>query len=395
MLTVERKIIDILIKYKRIIFLFFITLLACAIRFSVRKFESADYEVCLKGWYYYFCDNGGLKGLNQQVGNYPIIYQFYIALMTYIPINELYLFKVLSIIFDFILAIVTGLFINQLTGEKTVISNKFCLGYAVVLFLPTIFMNSAVWAQCDSIYSALSIICLYFLIKERFNLAFVFLGIAMAFKIQTVFVLPFILVFYICTRKFSITRLVISVFSFWIMALPGFIFGRSWTAPFEWLFGLTSDDKAMGCGMPNIWNLMTVDYEYFSFYAIVLTVIVLGLSLFYLLDRKNSFDKTSFVLVYLAWSVWTCAMFLPGMHERYSYILSVILLICFLATQKIYVLICFIIEQLCIISTYIEFLYDNGLDIRLVTLIYIGIYIYFSIMLFKESRKENLFNVTD
>lgn len=387
MSSIEKKIIDFFIRYKEIAFLSIITILACVVRFSVRKFESADYEVCLKGWYYYFCDNGGLRGLSRQVGNYPIIYQFFIALMTYIPINELYLYKMISIVFDFILAISVGLLVNHLVGVKAVISSQFCLSYSTVLFLPTVFMNSAVWAQCDVIYTAFVILSIYYLIKDKFNISFFFLGIALAFKIQTIFVLPFILVYYVCTRKFRITKLLISLFSFWIMSLPGFIFGRSLLSPFKWLVGLTGDDKAMQCGLPNIWNIITVDYEYFSTYAIIVSIVILGISLIYILFKKLSFENHTFMLYYLAWSVWTCIMFLPGMHERYSYILCMILLVCLVFTKRISVLICFIVEQICIISTYMQFLYSNGLDIRFVSLIYIGLYICFSIMLYNESRK--------
>lgn len=388
MIAFERKIIDGLIKYKKYIFFILISLLAGFIRLSVRKFESADYEVCLKGWYYYFCDNGGLKGLSQQVGNYPIFYQFLIALMTYIPVNELYLYKMISIVFDFVLAIVAGNLVNLLTSDRVYLSTKFCVTYAVVLFLPTIFMNSSVWAQCDSIYSVFGLLCVYFLFKERFNISFIFLGIAFAFKIQTVFFLPFIFVYYFSTKKFSLIKIFISALSFWIMSLPGFIYGRSLLSPFEWLVGLTSDDKAMCCGMPNIWNIMTVNYDFFASFAIVLTVVILGLSLLYILDKNLHFDSGVLSLYYLAWSIWTCVIFLPGMHERYSYLLSIVLLVILLATKQISILICFIIEQLCIISTYMEFLYDNGMNIRLVSLIYISIYLYFSIMLYNEIKKE-------
>lgn len=388
MSSIEKKIIDYLVKNKEAIFLGIITIFACMVRYSARKFESADYEVCLKGWYYYFCDNGGLKGLSQQVGNYPIIYQFFIAIMTYIPINELYLFKMISIVFDFILAISVGLLVNQLVGTKGIISSQFCIVYATVLLLPTVFMNSAVWAQCDVIYTVFTIQCIYFLLKEKYNVSFVLLGIAFAFKIQTIFILPFILVYYVCTRRFRITKLLISIFSFWIMSLPGFLFGRSLLSPFQWLVGLTGDDKAMQCGMPNIWNIITVDYEYFSTYAIILTMVVLGISLIYILNNELSFDKYSFMVYYLAWSIWTCVMFLPGMHERYSYVLCMILIACLILTKRISVLICFILEQLCIISTYIQFLYSNGLNIRFVSLVYIGLYIWFTILVYNESRKE-------
>lgn len=391
MSIVEKKVLDFLIKNERVLFCGIITILAFSVRFSARKFESADYEVCLKGWYYYFCDNHGLPGLREQIGNYPIIYQFFIALMTYIPINELYLYKFISIIFDYVLAVVGGMLINVLTNEKNVFTRNFCAIYTVILFLPTVFMNSAVWAQCDSIYTAFIFLFLFCLFCQKYNLSFVFLGIAFAFKIQTVFIIPFVLTYYIVTKKFSITKLLISLFSFWIMSLPGFIYGRSFMAPFQWAFQLT-DGGSMQCGMPNIWNIIVGEYQFFSIYAIILTIVILGLGLFYILENQLDLNNKELLLLYLAWSIWTCVIFLPGMHERYSYMLCIVLLICVIYTKCKGIFLCFFVEQICIISTYMQFLYSDGLNIKYVSLVYIGVYFYFSMIIHKKSRNELLNN---
>ena len=61
-----------------------------------------------------FCQNveisrgGGLASLRHQTGNYNVLYQTAIALMTYLPMNPLTKYKALSILFDYVLAAGTG-----------------------------------------------------------------------------------------------------------------------------------------------------------------------------------------------------------------------------------------------------------------------------------------------
>ena len=39
--------------------------------------------------------------------------------------------------------------------------------FFAVLFLPTVFLNSAVWAQCDSSYAALLVLGLYLALEDK------------------------------------------------------------------------------------------------------------------------------------------------------------------------------------------------------------------------------------
>lgn len=133
--------------------------------FYVRKYESGDYNADLLPWFLEIKEAGGIQALHKQVGNYNIPYQILIALMTYLPFKTLYLYKGLSILFDFLFAAGCGLLIC--TVKKSYSIELFVGVYAAVLYIPTIIMDSAVWAQCDSIYCFFIIMAVWSLYCEK------------------------------------------------------------------------------------------------------------------------------------------------------------------------------------------------------------------------------------
>ena len=100
----ERKIIEWVENNVSTIFLIACILLGIIIRIPLRNFASIDFNTFLKGWYVEIAKNG----LYKQVGNYNFLYQFAIWILTKFPfIPSLFSYKILSILFDLALAIVT------------------------------------------------------------------------------------------------------------------------------------------------------------------------------------------------------------------------------------------------------------------------------------------------
>lgn len=58
------------------------------------------------------------------------------------------------------------------------------------------------------------------MLREKYRLAFVFLGIAFAFKLQAIFILPAYVIYYFCSRKFPITRFLYIPLCYLIGGLP-------------------------------------------------------------------------------------------------------------------------------------------------------------------------------
>ena len=78
----------------------------------------------------------------------------------------------------------------------------------------------------------------------------------------------------------------------------------------------------------------------------------------------------------LVWSVWTCLLFLPSMHERYGYMLD-LLLVCFAFIEgKIYYQYA-VVTCLCSLMTYGNYLFELKVDIRWLSFLYVICYFHY------------------
>ena len=207
MFKFEEKVINFCKKNYIILFVILITFLAFFVRFKMLDFASYDYNNFLKPWFDDLKSNGGLKGLATYKGDYNAPYMTILALLTYLPINSLYSIKFVSIVFDFLLAISSGLLVKELVKQNKKI--YFVLTYAILLFVPSVLLNGAYWCQCDSIYTTFIVLSLLFLVKEKYIPSFIMLGLSLSFKLQFIFILPLYLILYVMKKKFSILNFLI------------------------------------------------------------------------------------------------------------------------------------------------------------------------------------------
>ncbi|MBR3225731.1 MAG: hypothetical protein IKF78_10480 [Atopobiaceae bacterium] len=126
---------------------------------ALRRFESWDYEQALSLWYDKIKHNGTLAGLGKQVGNYNAFYRTLIALMCHIPIPKLYAYKILSGIFDLVLAFFAAKLAWVATGKQS--RRSFVLTFGIVFLSPVVVLNSGAWAQCDSMWASMCLATLF------------------------------------------------------------------------------------------------------------------------------------------------------------------------------------------------------------------------------------------
>lgn len=195
MFKYEKRFLEIICEKSFILFFIGISMIGLLVRICGRQLVSGDAAVFLLPWFETAKEQGGLSALSGQIGDYNITYQFLICLLSYLPFEPLYLIKGLSIVFDYALAIVCAGFARDIAGGNA--KKIWALTYGIILMLPTSIINSALWGQCDSIYTTFLVMSLWLLWKERYKSSFFILGIAFAFKLQTVFLLPFFVIYYI------------------------------------------------------------------------------------------------------------------------------------------------------------------------------------------------------
>ncbi|MGN0488793.1 MAG: glycosyltransferase 87 family protein [Ruminococcus sp.] len=385
MTKAEQKFFEIIQKNILPIFIIAVTVLGVGIRFFGINFQSDDYNSFLYPWWVGI-QNSGINGLATQVGNYNIPYQIITFIFTLLPFGPLYSYKIFSIIFDVVLAASAGLLVHSFSSKDGLL--KGAVTYAVVLCSVTVIFNSAFWAQCDSIYVAFILLSVYFLKKDKNILSFVMLGISFAFKLQMIFILPFYLYYYISTRKISILHFLIIPAVDIIMCLPAVLLGRNIADIFTIYAQQTDYGKQIQMNFPNIYAFMcngtdVSNYYLFKGFSIVFTIIVLGIGLGLIIYKKADLTNTENLLLTSIWTVFTCLMFLSSMHERYGYLIDILTIIYAVITLKHIWLP--IICQLISLRGYCYYLFSyDVLDIKLVSIIYIGLYAFVTLTFIKE-----------
>ena len=323
---IEKKMTEFIEKHLSLLYFIAISAVAFYIRIIGRHFLSGDMDTFLLSWFEQMQDAGGLHGLREQIGDYNILYQTFIALMTYIPLNPMTMYKALSCVFDIGLAVAAAYFVCDLKSVPKW-GRLFNTVYTVIILLPTVVLNSAYWGQCDSMYAFCILIAVCLLYREKHIPAFVFLGLSFAFKLQTVFVLPFFLAVYFVRKRFSIAMFLISLLSFWLSGGVAYIFGRDLLAPFKVYLEQTSTYRSMYMCSRSIWLVFGNEYDDFGRFAIILTLSLCAVGFYMILDKAKKIDSPDHYFSALAYFIWSCIFFLPAMHDRYAYPLDIVIIV--------------------------------------------------------------------
>lgn len=94
------------------------------------------------------------------------------------------------------------------------------------------------------------------------------------------------------------------------------------------------------------------------------------------MHKRQCFDADEEFLKTASWTVWTCLMFLPSMHERYGYLLDVLLIILAFKNKKYFSFTT--ITVLSSIMTYGNYFFANGSNVKLISIILIISYVCYS-----------------
>mgnify|MGYP004542117035 FL=1 len=191
-------------KKKFIIFFIIITVIAMYARTLMLDFVSGDFGACIEPWFYKLKANGGLSALKLDIGNYNLPYLTILALLTYLPIAPIVSVKMVSIVFDFVSALAAMKIVYIVLKDNKNKDFFALIIYGVILFLPTVLLNSACWGQADSIYAAFIMLSIVALLEEKYIKSFILLGVSFAFKLQFMFIVPLYILIYISKRNFPI-----------------------------------------------------------------------------------------------------------------------------------------------------------------------------------------------
>lgn len=291
-----------------------VTLAALLVRVCFFSYVSTDYSLFLQQWFDELKANGGILAIGQPVGNYMVSYVYILALLTHLPVSSLVSIKLVSILGDVILAFFALRIVEKISHNKTLA--KLC--YTSVLFLPTVILNSGAWAQCDSIYTAGLLACVYYALDDAPCKSMVALGVSFAFKMQAVFLAPFVF-FLLLKKRIRFWHLFFVPLVYGVTILPAFLAGRPLKDLLFIYFEQAETYPSLSMNAPNVYTWLKVDQS--KLYA---TIGVLFTGLFILvfvvlLALKSKNISPALLLKLALFSVVLLPFFLPHMHERYFY----------------------------------------------------------------------------
>lgn len=304
------------------------------VRACLGSYESGDWEVFLKPWTD-ILKEGGFKALKVGYYNYTPIYMYILWFITILPIDTLMGIKIVSTLFDLILAIVTAKIVKELSPRVNPI-----ITFGIVWLLPTVISNSSMWGQCDSIYTSFVMICLLYLLKENYLYGMFFYGIAFAIKLQSIFFAPvLLLLFFMKKIRFSHVLLIPAIYI--ISIIPVWIAGRPLKELLLIYYGQTGSNPTLSVIYPNIYYLIGNDVfvELYNSTAILFTLGVLLVLMYFVLKHGYRAGISQNILIQTALAAGSIIVFLlPNMRERYSYMIDILAIIYAMTNwQKFYV----------------------------------------------------------
>lgn len=380
-----RKIDDVIIKitdkYLDWIVFFFLLILSIFIRYKyigLLDFYNGetDYNNYLLPWTNTYVEKGIVGGLRENVGNYYVPYNVFLAIISKLKIAPYIPIGLLSISFDYLIAICVYKIVITLQNYICLSSIKYIKCFAVAFTLiPMVIENSAMWKQCDAIYSGFIFLSILYFLKDRYSIAFILVGVAFSFKLQAIFIIPFYIIAYFKKRNFSIANFLFIPLMYIIGGIPAILCGRSVIDTFSTYFGQTSENHNMKMNFATVYTLGMEDETVFFDLALVIPIVIFVFAFKYLYQKKINDDI--YYLYLAAWSVMTCVMFLPGMHERYDYLSILLFTVCAVFFRR--KLVCPTIAMYVIAAcTYGKCFYGFEPNYQLLAVVYLAVYIYIS-----------------
>ena len=298
--------------------------LAVFLRALLLDYQSADYQMFLSQWAATFRENGGFAAVKLPIGNYNAPYLYFLAAISYLPVPDLYLIKLFSILFDGILAWGGLRLVRHFTpGDE----NRPLLCFCLLLLLPTAVANGAFWGQCDALYGALVLHALASALERRPYASLALLGVAFSFKLQTVFVLPLWGALVLLGRV-PLRALLCFPAAYAATCVPALLLGK----PLGDILGVYFDQAGeyadyLNLNAPNLYALLPHDTQVDTAsaarlgIAAALALALAVISVLWLLRRRADDRVLLTASVLLAIGV---PFLLPHMHERYFFLADVL-----------------------------------------------------------------------
>jgi Gpi18-like mannosyltransferase len=327
------------------------------LRLGLFNFESIDYRDYLSPWYDFFVAHGrwhGLSLVTVDVANQSPLYLTLLSLSTLLPLPKLYAIKVVSIGCDFL----AGWYVWRLA--RKIRPNRPQMAWAALaafLFLPTVVVNSALWGQCDVMYTTGFLASLLYLIEGRSAAAMVAFGVSCSLKPQAIFWCP-LLAGLLGGGRLPWKWVWVPPAVYAACGLPSMLAGRP-VLPVLAHWALVSNKPGLTLHAPNWYQWVEAD-DTAMLRAVGIGLALLAGTIFVRWMRKGPHEgrgAADWLVLAAMLSVLFPPFLLPGMHERYFFAADVLCVIYAVSARRGWLAV--LLMQFASLSAYCPFLFGR------------------------------------
>jgi Gpi18-like mannosyltransferase len=289
-----------------------------------RYFVNSDLLNAFLPWQDYLIEHGRWHALQHPFSMYFPAYFDITAMTSYFDghINRVSQIKLVSFVLDIVTAAVAYYLVGRLTrgstppGQRSVAQ---LVAHFCILAGPTVLLNGAVWGQSDIVYTCFLLLSTFSVITGSGALAALFFGVAFAFKLQAIFLIPFIAAM-VLQRRIRWWHLLLVPVGWLGALLPPVLNGAK-----AWQFlALTSSQgetfPTLAINVGNPWII--ADRVHFNVHVgtlagIVLTALVMIAITIW--GTQPAFRDATNTLALATLSVLAIPYVMPKMHDRYFF----------------------------------------------------------------------------
>lgn len=333
-----------------------LTLIGLGIRVILRVVITDDWLMYWDPWISDLKEMG-FSYLATERYDYTPTFVYILWAISRLSINPMTAYKGLHCVLDFMAAGILGKMIWKVTGSK----RKGILSYGLFLIVPTIWANSALWAQCDIIFMTFLLLCFYYLFEDRPCKAMFFYGMAFVFKLQSLFIFPFLVILWV-NKKVDLKHFLWIPALYFLSIVPAWIAGR----PLMDLINIymaqgAQDVWSLSIKWPNIYQIIGNQFFLLE-YASAGTWLILGILMIilYAMAQKRYRITNEFIVQMALFFAILTPWFLPHMHERYGCVADILAIIyAMMNTKKFYFP---LVQILVSFNSYMAYLSHLGSD---------------------------------
>ncbi|MBR1407948.1 MAG: hypothetical protein IJ573_03500 [Clostridia bacterium] len=309
-------------------------------KISLLDYQSDDYQIFLSNWIYNYSRYGIREGLGRYLeSDYTPPYLYLLQIISRVrDYPWQYLVKAWSVAFEVLLCTA----VCKLASLQLKRDGALLVIWHITSMLPTVVFNGAYWGQCDAIYVSICLTALYLGMERRSAGSLFLFGVALSFKLQTVFFLPVMLPLWL-RRDLKLRYLPLIPAAYMFMMIPALWGGKSLHHVLTCYLQQAGQYNFMTMNGTNIWQLLPsalpadTKFQFFSTMAMLMAFAVLmAMCAFVCLHREHLSGRS--VVLFALLSLSAIPYFLPKMHERYTFGADVLSVVAAAYCPKLFVL---------------------------------------------------------